>query len=188
MHSTGSIRSLRTIIARPRTSSGTPSATDSMWLGMIAAVRSNQNAESPVSTAPLSGIGVGWTTSKVEIRSLATSSSASPGHRCRGPCPWRGADISTEARHAGDPRGSSASATPPATARQRRQPDAQAISSSRAMISCGVAYELACSRRSRRDRVRSPAASASSSSRSWIALVAARAGRAAARSGTRRRG
>src|SRR5205085_1629251 len=38
-------------------------------------VSPNQNADSPVSTRPLSGISVGRTTSKVEIRSLATSSS-----------------------------------------------------------------------------------------------------------------
>src|SRR5690242_13687772 len=37
-------------------------------------VRANQNADSPVSTRPLSGISVGRTTSNVEIRSLATSS------------------------------------------------------------------------------------------------------------------
>src|SRR5215212_11071867 len=64
--------SLRTTIARPRTSSGTPSVTDSMWFGTSSSVSSNQNVESPVSTAPLSGIGVGWTTSYVEIRSEAT--------------------------------------------------------------------------------------------------------------------
>ena len=40
-------------------------------------VCANQNAESPVSTRPLSGISVGSTTSKVEMRSLATSSSRS---------------------------------------------------------------------------------------------------------------
>src|SRR4051794_27207303 len=40
-------------------------------------VRANQNAESPESTRPLSGISVGRTTSKVEIRSLATSNSRS---------------------------------------------------------------------------------------------------------------
>ncbi len=40
-------------------------------------VRENQNAERPVRTRPLSGIGVGKTTSNVEIRSLATSSSRS---------------------------------------------------------------------------------------------------------------
>ena len=38
-------------------------------------VRANQNPESPVSTRPLSGISVASTTSKVEMRSLATSSS-----------------------------------------------------------------------------------------------------------------
>src|SRR5205814_5388216 len=37
----------------------------------------NQKAERPVRTRPLSGISVGRTTSKVEIRSLATSSSRS---------------------------------------------------------------------------------------------------------------
>jgi hypothetical protein len=47
------------------------------WFGTIARVRPNQNAERPVSTRPLSGIGVGNTTSKVEIRSLATSASVS---------------------------------------------------------------------------------------------------------------
>src|SRR2546429_6088309 len=41
---------------------------------MISRVRANQNPESPVSTRPLSGISVGRTTSKVEMRSLATSS------------------------------------------------------------------------------------------------------------------
>ncbi len=49
-------------MARPRTSSGT-SVRETMWLGQMAAVRSNQNADRPVSTRPLSGIGVGCTTS-----------------------------------------------------------------------------------------------------------------------------
>src|SRR3954468_58313 len=40
----------------------------------MSVVRANQNAERPVRTRPLSGISVGRTTSKVEIRSLATSS------------------------------------------------------------------------------------------------------------------
>jgi hypothetical protein len=40
-------------------------------------VRANQKAESPVNTRPLSGISVGSTTSKVEIRSVATSSNVS---------------------------------------------------------------------------------------------------------------
>src|SRR3954452_3298446 len=43
----------------------------------MSCVRANQNADRPVSTRPLSGISVGKTTSKVEIRSLATSSSRS---------------------------------------------------------------------------------------------------------------
>ena len=41
-------------------------------------VRPNQKADSPVSTAPLSGIGVGCTTSYVEILSLATIRIRSP--------------------------------------------------------------------------------------------------------------
>src|SRR6266511_4229071 len=40
-------------------------------------MRANQKPERPVSTRPLSGISVGRTTSNVEIRSLATSSSRS---------------------------------------------------------------------------------------------------------------
>ena len=47
---------------------------DSWWLGTISAVWSNQNRESPVRTRPLSGIGVGMTTSKAEMRSEATRS------------------------------------------------------------------------------------------------------------------
>src|SRR5919204_5291925 len=77
-HSTGSISSLRTVIARPRTSSGTPSVAETKWLATMWPVRPNQNAESPVSTAPLSGMGVGCTTSYVEIRSLATMRIRSP--------------------------------------------------------------------------------------------------------------
>src|SRR6188508_3880505 len=46
----------------------------SRWLGTISRVRANQKPERPVRTRPLSGISVGRTTSKVEIRSLATSS------------------------------------------------------------------------------------------------------------------
>src|SRR5206468_7569907 len=53
------------------------SRTASRWFGTSPAVRANQNAERPVSTRPLSGISVGRTTSKVEMRSLATSSSRS---------------------------------------------------------------------------------------------------------------
>src|SRR2546422_7719523 len=48
-----------------------------MWFGTIACSSVNQKPERPVSTRPLSGISVGRTTSKVEIRSLATSSSRS---------------------------------------------------------------------------------------------------------------
>src|SRR5438093_2695755 len=45
-----------------------------MWLGTISRSSVNQKPERPVSTRPLSGISVGRTTSKVEMRSLATSS------------------------------------------------------------------------------------------------------------------
>ena len=45
---------------------------------MISSVRPNQKWERPVSTRPLSGIGVGRTTSKAEMRSDATISSRSP--------------------------------------------------------------------------------------------------------------
>src|SRR5215207_6330367 len=48
------------------------------WFGTISPRRSNQKTDRPVSTLPLSGIGVGWTASYVEIRSLATSSRRSP--------------------------------------------------------------------------------------------------------------
>src|SRR5262245_17900123 len=61
---------------RRRTSVERPSSRrESTWFETISRVRANQNAESPVSTRPLSGISVGSTTSNVEIRSLATSSS-----------------------------------------------------------------------------------------------------------------
>src|SRR3954451_6773012 len=63
--------SLRHSVERP---SG---RTASRWLGQMSCVRANQNAERPVSTRPLSGISVGSTTSKVEMRSLATSSNRS---------------------------------------------------------------------------------------------------------------
>ena len=46
---------------RPAASSGTSSET--MWFGQIWPVVSNQNTDIRVSTAPLSGIGVGSTTS-----------------------------------------------------------------------------------------------------------------------------
>src|SRR5256886_10981488 len=50
---------------------------ESMWFGTIACSSVNQKPERPVSTRPLSGISVGRTTSKVEMRSLATSSRSS---------------------------------------------------------------------------------------------------------------
>src|SRR3954447_4843572 len=77
-HSTGSMSSLRTTSARPRTSSGTPSVALRKWLGTIWPVRSNQKTLSAVSTLPLSGMGVGWTTSYVEMRSEATIRRRSP--------------------------------------------------------------------------------------------------------------
>ena len=55
--------SLRATIARPRASSGTPSVAEMKWFGTMCPVFANQNAERPVSTLPLSGIGVGCTTS-----------------------------------------------------------------------------------------------------------------------------
>jgi hypothetical protein len=61
-HSTGTISSRSTSIPRPRTSSGT-SVYETRWLGQISSVSPSQNAVSPVSILPLSGIGVGWTTS-----------------------------------------------------------------------------------------------------------------------------
>src|SRR2546429_4516761 len=45
-----------------------------MWFGTIACSSVNQKPERPVRTRPLSGISVGRRTSKVEMRSLATSS------------------------------------------------------------------------------------------------------------------
>src|SRR3954466_15247560 len=65
-------------MALPRTSSGTPSVALTKWLGTMWPVRENQNADSPVSTLPLSGIGFGCTTSYVEIRSEATIRRRSP--------------------------------------------------------------------------------------------------------------
>src|SRR5438034_8709380 len=70
-HSSGSMSSRRHSLERPS------ACRPSRWFGTIELVRANQNADSPVSTRPLSGISVGSTTSKVEMRSLATSSSRS---------------------------------------------------------------------------------------------------------------
>src|SRR6059058_1447375 len=47
---------------------------ESMWFGTIGPSSVNQKPERPVRTRPLSGISVGRTTSKVEMRSLATRS------------------------------------------------------------------------------------------------------------------
>src|SRR5690242_16472300 len=55
----------------PGISSG---ATPTRWFATRSAVRSNQNRLSPVRTRPLSGIGVGRTTSKALSRSDATRS------------------------------------------------------------------------------------------------------------------
>ena len=45
----------------------------------MCAVFSNQNTDSPDRTFPLLGIGVGWTASYVEMRSLATISRQDSG-------------------------------------------------------------------------------------------------------------
>ena len=65
-----------TSIPRPRVSPGT-SVYETRWFGQMCWVRSNQNTDSPVSTRPLSGMGVGCTTSYVEIRSEVTISKRS---------------------------------------------------------------------------------------------------------------
>src|SRR6266540_4909922 len=67
MHSSGSIASRLHSVDRPSARSA------SRWFGTSSRVRANQNPDRPVRTRPLSGISVGSTTSKVEIRSLATS-------------------------------------------------------------------------------------------------------------------
>ncbi len=50
------------------------SSADTRWCGTRSASRSNHQTDSAVSTRPLSGIGVGSTTSYAETRSLATTS------------------------------------------------------------------------------------------------------------------
>ena len=62
MHSTGTISSRRQRIARPGHSAGT-SVAEITWLGTRSASRSNHHSDSWVRIAPLSGIGVGSTTS-----------------------------------------------------------------------------------------------------------------------------
>ena len=49
-----------------------------MWFGTASRVRSNQNADIWLSTAPLPGTGVGRTTSNAEILSVATMSMRPP--------------------------------------------------------------------------------------------------------------
>jgi hypothetical protein len=79
-HSMGIISARRTYMVRPANSSRCSengsgiSATSSVtrWLVTRSAVRANQNSERPVRTRPLSGIGLGSTTSKAEMRSLVT--------------------------------------------------------------------------------------------------------------------
>ncbi len=61
MHSTGYISSRFTRIARSATSSGTSS--EMKWLGTMSSVSPNQKTDIRFSTLPLSGIGVGITTS-----------------------------------------------------------------------------------------------------------------------------
>ena len=56
------------------TAPASPGSVPSRWFGMIDAVSANQNRDNAVSTRPLSGIGVGSTTSNAERRSEATSS------------------------------------------------------------------------------------------------------------------
>ena len=60
-HSTGYMSSLRARIARSVTSSGTSS--EMKWLGTMSPLISNQKIDIWVNTFPLSGIGVGITTS-----------------------------------------------------------------------------------------------------------------------------
>src|SRR5688572_290789 len=81
-----------------RHSSERPSRrTCSRWFGQMSRVRPNQKAERPASTRPLSGISVGRTTSKTEMRSLATRSSRlwSSAYNSRTfPLPtWRASDM-----------------------------------------------------------------------------------------------
>ena len=62
MHSTGTIASLRQRTARPANSGGT-SVADMTWFGAMSARRSNHHSDSAVRISPLSGMGVGRTTS-----------------------------------------------------------------------------------------------------------------------------
>jgi len=77
MHSNGTISRRRQRIARPSNSAGT-SVADTRWFGTMSLSWPNHHTESWVSSAPLSGIGVGSTTSYTDTRSDATSSRSSP--------------------------------------------------------------------------------------------------------------
>ena len=62
------------------------------WFGTTCARRSNQNSAMRVSSRPLPGMGWPMITSKAEMRSLATISSARrPPRGCRAPCRGRSA-------------------------------------------------------------------------------------------------
>ena len=77
MHSNGTISRRRHRIARPSNSAGT-SVDDTRWFGTTSASWPNHHTDSCVSSAPLSGIGVGSTMSYTDTRSEATSSRSSP--------------------------------------------------------------------------------------------------------------
>src|SRR5437016_4541025 len=93
MHSNGRTLARLQIMTRPRRSPASspsppvvpiePGSVPRRWFATIAAVSRNQKRERPVSTLPLSGIGVGRTTSKAEMRSEATSSSRLSSRRYR---------------------------------------------------------------------------------------------------------
>src|ERR1700751_4621014 len=77
MHSTGSMRSLRHLIARPAHCAGT-SVPEMTWLAITSVSWPNHHSDSCVSTRPLSGIGVGRTTSYTLTRSEATMMRSPP--------------------------------------------------------------------------------------------------------------
>src|SRR5216110_264491 len=77
MHSTGIISRWRQRIARPPNSAGT-SVAEMTWLGTTSASCPNHHSDSRVRIVPLSGTGVGSTTSYTDTRSEATSTISSP--------------------------------------------------------------------------------------------------------------
>ena len=108
MISTGSGAARRQIIERPRSSSAVMPAhasgrvagsVPSRWSGTRPPVSPNQKRDRPVSTRPLSGIGVGSTTSNAEMRSEATSSSRSSSSA------YRSRTLPERRNEAGQPRG-----------------------------------------------------------------------------------